>query len=146
MKIQTWPAVTQQVTVTYQQCALAVTCACAVEVHVRGTRVLFDRCRRVGATGAPAAMTVTMPLAGSPVFLSVYQHSDLLTYYVSINKKGFCFFTKSLPVCQRRHEFKKCLSVCRCQSPCDKSVVSGKWCIVEQLSVVNDALLSNCQW
>ena len=121
-------------TVAYQQCALAATCACAVEVHVRGTSVLFDRCRRVGATGAPAAMTVTMPLAGSPVFLSVYQHSDLLTYYVSINKKGFCFLQRVYLSANGG------MSLRSIYLSAAVSLLA-----TSRLSVVNDALLSSCQ-
>ncbi|XP_070211137.1 uncharacterized protein [Littorina saxatilis] len=70
------------VTVSYQQCAVAATCTCAVEVQMPNTSVRFDRCRRVGATGAPEDITVTMPESGAQSVLSVYRHSDLQTYYV----------------------------------------------------------------
>ena len=80
----------QQVTVSYQQCAAAGTCTCAVTVHAFHTQVRFDRCRRMGAVGAPEDITVTMPALGSQRELSVYRHSDLHTFYVSI--RTCCFF------------------------------------------------------
>ena len=69
---------------SYQQCTVAGVCTCAVEVHTPGLIVRFDRCRRVGATGAPEDITVSMLGAGTQGALAVYRHQDLHTYYVSL--------------------------------------------------------------
>ncbi|KAK7499321.1 hypothetical protein BaRGS_00009296 [Batillaria attramentaria] len=69
------------VTVSYQQCTVAGTCTCAVEVIAPNVRVRFDRCRRVGATGPPEDISVTMEKTGDPSVLAVYRHPDLKKYY-----------------------------------------------------------------